>query len=182
MIPKKFIDPIRDGIKEALVHGVLAGFRVDDVRIELYDGSYHDVDSSETAFKIAGALAFQDAARNARPVVLEPMMRVDISVRTDYVNDIKDDIAIRRGQFLSLEQRDGTPFILARMPLSEMFGYDSDLKSRTQGRAHCSALWFDGYDALRSGSDGASEGGPGVRVPRPVAPKADASGIQLPEP
>jgi elongation factor G len=144
-IPKEFIKPINEGIKEALTRGVLAGYPIDDVRIELYDGSFHDVDSSEMAFKIAGSMAFQDAAKRARPVLLEPVMRVEVVVPKDYMGDVMGNLASRRGQIQSQEDRGGTQIIQARVPLSEMFGYATDLRSRTQGRATYS-MHFDRYE------------------------------------
>jgi elongation factor G len=144
-IPKEFIKPIDEGIKEALTRGILAGYPVDDVRIELYDGSYHDVDSSEMAFKIAGSMAFQDAAKKAKPVLLEPVMRVEVVVPKDYLGDVMGDLAGRRGRIQSQEDRGGTQIIKARVPLSEMFGYATDLRSRTQGRATYS-MHFDRYE------------------------------------
>jgi elongation factor G len=148
-IPKEFIKPINEGIKEALTRGVLAGYPIDDVRIELYDGSYHDVDSSEMAFKIAGSMAFQDAAKRAKPVLLEPMMRVEVVVPKDYMGDVMGNLASRRGQIQSQEDRGGTQIISARVPLSEMFGYATDLRSRTQGRATYS-MHFDRYEPAPS--------------------------------
>jgi len=145
VIPKEFIKPIDEGIKEALTRGVLAGYPIDDVRVELYDGSYHDVDSSEMAFKIAGSLALQDAAKKARPVLLEPVMRVEVVVPKDYMGDVMGDLASRRGRIQSQEDRGGTQIINARVPLSEMFGYATDLRSRTQGRATYS-MHFDRYE------------------------------------
>jgi elongation factor G len=145
VIPKEFIKPIDEGIKEALARGVLAGYPVDDVRIELYDGSFHDVDSSEMAFKIAGSLAFQDAAKRARPVLLEPVMRVEVVVPKDYMGDVMGDLSSRRGKIQAQEDRGGTQIINARVPLSEMFGYATDLRSRTQGRATYS-MHFDRYE------------------------------------
>ncbi len=144
-IPKEFIKPVDEGIKEALTRGVLAGYPIDDVRIELYDGSYHDVDSSEMAFKIAGSMAFQDAAKKARPVLLEPVMRVEVVVPKEYMGDVMGNLASRRGQIQSQEDRGGTQIISARVPLSEMFGYATDLRSRTQGRATYS-MHFDRYE------------------------------------
>jgi len=144
-IPKEFIKPIDEGIKEALTRGVLAGYPIDDVRIELYDGSYHDVDSSEMAFKIAGSMAFQDAAKKARPVLLEPVMRVEVVVPKEYMGDVMGNLSSRRGQIQSQEDRGGTQIIQARVPLSEMFGYATDLRSRTQGRATYS-MHFDRYE------------------------------------
>ncbi len=144
-IPKEFIKPIDEGIKEALTRGVLAGYPVDDVRIELYDGTYHDVDSSEMAFKIAGSMAFQDAAKKARPVLLEPVMRVEVVVPKEHMGDVMGNLSSRRGQIQSQEDRGGTQIINARVPLSEMFGYATDLRSRTQGRATYS-MHFDRYE------------------------------------
>ena len=144
-IPKEFIKPVDEGIKEALTRGVLAGYPIDDVRIELYDGSFHDVDSSEMAFKIAGSMAFQDAAKKAKPVLLEPIMRVEVVVPKDYMGDVMGDLASRRGRIQSQEDRGGTQIINARVPLSEMFGYATDLRSRTQGRATYS-MHFDRYE------------------------------------
>jgi elongation factor G len=144
-IPKEFIKPIDEGIKEALTRGILAGYPIDDVRIELYDGSYHDVDSSEMAFKIAGSMAFQDAAKKARPVLLEPVMRVEVVVPKEYMGDVMGNLSSRRGQIQAQEDRGGTQIIGARVPLSEMFGYATDLRSRTQGRATYS-MHFDRYE------------------------------------
>jgi elongation factor G len=144
-IPKEFIKPIDEGIKEALTRGVLAGYPIDDVRIELYDGSYHDVDSSEMAFKIAGSMAFQDAAKKAKPVLLEPMMRVEVVVPKEHMGDVMGNLSSRRGQIQAQEDRGGTQIIQARVPLSEMFGYATDLRSRTQGRATYS-MHFDRYE------------------------------------
>src|SRR4051812_9596730 len=144
-IPKEFIKPIDEGIKEALTRGVLAGYPIDDVRVELYDGSYHDVDSSEMAFKIAGSMAFQDAAKKAKPVLLEPVMRVEVVVPKEFMGDVMGNLSSRRGQIQSQEDRGGTQIIAARVPLSEMFGYATDLRSRTQGRATYS-MHFDRYE------------------------------------
>ena len=144
-IPKEFIKPVDEGIKEALTRGVIAGYPIDDVRIELYDGSFHDVDSSEMAFKIAGSMAFQDAAKKAKPVLLEPVMKVEVVVPKDNMGDVMGDLAGRRGRIRSQEDRGGTQIINARVPLSEMFGYATDLRSRTQGRATYS-MHFERYD------------------------------------
>jgi elongation factor G len=144
-IPKEYIKPIDEGIKEALTRGVLAGYPVDDVRIELYDGSFHEVDSSEMAFKIAGSMAFQDAAKKAKPVLLEPMMRVEVVVPKEHMGDVMGNLSSRRGHIQSQEDRGGTQIINARVPLSEMFGYATDLRSRTQGRATYS-MHFDRYE------------------------------------
>ena len=144
-IPREFIKPIDEGIREAMTTGVLAGYPVDDVGIELYDGSSHDVDSSEMAFKIAGSMAFKDAAHKAKPVLLEPVMRVEVVVPKEYMGDVMGNLSSRRGQIQSQEDRGGSQIIQARVPLSEMFGYATDLRSRTQGRATYS-MHFDRYE------------------------------------
>jgi elongation factor G len=144
-IPREFIKPIDEGIREAMTTGVLAGYPVDDLVIELYDGSYHDVDSSEMAFKIAGSMAFKDASHKARPILLEPVMRVEVVVPKEYMGDVMGDLASRRGHIQAQEDRGGTQIIAARVPLSEMFGYATELRSRTQGRATYS-MHFDRYE------------------------------------
>jgi elongation factor G len=144
-IPREFIKPIDMGIREAMTTGVLAGYPMDDVKIELYDGSYHDVDSSELAFKIAGSMAFKDAAKRAHPVLLEPVMRVEVVVPEEYMGDVIGDITRRRGHIQSMEARGGSQVINARVPLSEMFGYATDLRSSTQGRGSYS-MHFDRYE------------------------------------
>jgi elongation factor G len=144
-IPKEFIKPIDQGIREAMTTGVLAGYPMDDVKIELYDGSYHDVDSSEMAFKIAGSMAFKDAAKKAHPVLLEPVMRVEVVVPEEYMGDVIGDLTSRRGHIQQMEVRGGSQVINSRVPLSEMFGYATDLRSSTQGRGSYS-MHFDRYE------------------------------------
>ena len=144
-IPREFIKPVEEGIREALSTGVLAGYPVDDVSITLYDGSSHDVDSSELAFKIAGSMAFKEAARRAGPVLLEPVMKVEVVVPEEYMGDIMGDLSSRRGRIVSMEARGGTQIVNARVPLSEMFGYATDLRSRTQGRATYT-MHFERYE------------------------------------
>jgi elongation factor G len=131
---------------------VLAGYRIDDVRIELYDGSYHDVDSSEMAFKIAGARAFQDAAKKANPVLLEPIMWIEVVAPKEYADDVAGNLVGRRGQIQSQEDRGGTHIVSACVPLAEMFGYAADLRWRTHGRATYT-MRFDRYQQRRSGPD-----------------------------
>ena len=145
-IPKEFIKPIDMGIREAMTTGVIAGYPIDDVLIELYDGSYHDVDSNEMAFKIAGSMAFKDAAKRAHPVLLEPIMRVEVTVPEEYMGDVIGNLTGRRGHLQSMEARGSTQIINSRVPLSEMFGYATDLRSRTQGRGSYS-MHFDRYEA-----------------------------------
>jgi elongation factor G len=144
-IPKEFIKPIDQGIREAMTNGIVAGYPVVDVGVELYDGSYHDVDSSEMAFKIAGSMAFKDAAKRAKAVLLEPIMRVEVVVPKDYMGDVMGNLHSRRGHIQSQEDRGGTQIVQARVPLAEMFGYATDLRSRTQGRATYS-MHFDRYE------------------------------------
>ena len=134
-IPKEYIPAVDAGIQGAMQSGVLAGYNVVDVRVTLYDGSYHEVDSSEMAFKIAGSMAFKEACRKANPVLKEPIMQVDVSVPEEYMGDVIGDLSSRRGQIQGMEARNGAQAIGAYVPLSEMFGYATDLRSNTQGRA-----------------------------------------------
>jgi elongation factor G len=134
-IPKEFIRPIEQGIREAMESGPLAGYPVTGIRIELYDGSFHDVDSSEVAFKIAGSMAFKDATSRARPVILEPVMAVEVVTPDDYMGDVISDITSRRGRVQQMDARGNAQVISCRVPLAEMFGYATDLRSATQGRA-----------------------------------------------
>lgn len=133
-IPKEFISPVDAGIQEAMNSGVLGGYPVVDLKVRLVDGSYHDVDSSEMAFKIAGSMGFKEGCRKADPVLLEPVMRVDITVPEDYMGDVMGDISSRRGHIEGMEAVSGAQKITARVPLSQMFGYATTLRSRTQGR------------------------------------------------
>ena len=133
-IPKEYIGPAEAGMKEALEGGILAGFPMSDLRVTLYDGSYHDVDSSEIAFKIAGSIAVKEAARRAKPVLLEPIMAVEVVVPEEYMGDVIGDLNSRRGRIEGMELRGTSQIIKAHVPLSEMFGYATDLRSRTQGR------------------------------------------------
>ena len=133
-IPKEYIAPVEAGIKEALEGGVLAGFPMSDLRVRLVDGSYHDVDSSEIAFKMAGSLAIKEATRKARPVLLEPIMAVEVVVPEEYMGDVIGDLNSRRGRIEGMELRGTTQIIKSSVPLSEMFGYATELRSRTQGR------------------------------------------------
>ena len=135
-IPKEFIEPVNQGIQGAMQNGVLAGYNVVDVKVTLYDGSYHEVDSSEMAFKIAGSMAFKEAMRKADPVLTEPIMKVVTITPDDYLGDIIGDFNSRRGQIQSMEpQNNGATEVLAFVPLAEMFGYATDLRSKSQGRA-----------------------------------------------
>ena len=133
-IPKEFIEPVNTGIKGAMESGVLAGYSVVDVKVTLYDGSYHEVDSSEMAFKIAGSMAFKEAMRKANPVITEPIMKVTVITPDDYIGDVIGDVSSRRGSIQSMEQVSGGQQVTAFVPLAEMFGYATALRSRTQGR------------------------------------------------
>jgi len=137
-VPKEYIPAVEQGVKGAMESGVLAGFPVVDVKVTLYDGSYHEVDSSEMAFKIAGSMAFKEAMRKADPVILEPIMKVAVIVPDEYMGDVIGDINARRGQIQGTESRSGTQQIDALVPLSNMFGYATDLRSKTQGRGQYS--------------------------------------------
>ena len=146
-IPKEYIPAVDAGIQGAMKSGILAGYNVVDVRVELYDGSYHAVDSSEMAFKIAGSMAFKDAAKRANPIILEPMMKVTVIVPEEYMGDVIGDLNSRRGQIQGMEDRAGAKQINARVPLSEMFGYVNDLRSKTQGRGQYT-MEPDGYEPV----------------------------------
>jgi elongation factor G len=144
-IPREFIKPIEQGIREALETGPLAGYPMNGVEIELYDGTYHEVDSSEVAFKIAGSMAFQDAVKRAHPVILEPVMAVEVVTPEEYMGDVIGDITSRRGRVQQMEGRDNAQVISTRVPLAEMFGYATDLRSLTQGRATYT-MQFEAYE------------------------------------
>jgi elongation factor G len=143
-IPKEYIPSVDDGCQEAMASGPLAGYPLTDVRVSLLDGAYHDVDSSELAFKIAGIAAFKEAAKLAGPVLLEPMMSVEVTTPEDFMGDVIGDLNSRRGQIQAMDERAGARIVRALVPLSEMFGYVGDLRSRTQGRASYS-MQFDSY-------------------------------------
>ena len=135
VIPKEFIRPVEQGIVEAMKNGVLAGYPVEDVKVKLFDGSYHDVDSSEMAFKVAGSIAFKAAARKANPVLLEPIMAVEVVTPEEYMGDVIGDLNSRRGKIAGMTPRKDAQVVKATVPLSEMFGYSTTLRSMTQGRA-----------------------------------------------
>ena len=147
VIPKEYIPPIDKGMRDALQNGVLAGFPMVDVKVELVHGSYHEVDSSEQAFYIAGSMAIKEACQKAAPVLLEPIMFVEVLTPDDYMGDVMGDLNGRRGRIVSLEMRHGMQIIRANVPLSSMFGYATDLRSKTQGRATYTML-FDHYDRV----------------------------------
>ena len=147
VIPKEYITPIDKGIQEAINSGVLAGYPVVDIKIELIDGSYHDVDSSEAAFKVAGSMAVKAALKKAAPVILEPMMAVEVETPEEYMGDVMGNLSSRRGQIQGMGDRGNAKTIKAKVPLSEMFGYATDLRSTTQGRASYT-MQFDSYEAV----------------------------------
>ena len=146
-IPKEYIEPVRKGIEEAAKNGTLAGYEVVDFKATVYDGSYHEVDSSEMAFKIAGSLAFKEAMKTANPVILEPIMKVEIVTPEDYFGDLMGNVSSRRGTIQGTEDRNGSKVINAHIPLSDMFGYATDLRSRTQGRGQYT-MQFDHYEEV----------------------------------
>ena len=134
-IPKEYIPCVDQGIQGAMLSGVLAGYQVVDVKVTLLDGSFHEVDSSELAFKICGSMAFKEACQKADPVLLEPIMKVVVTAPDEYMGDVMGDVNARRGQIVGSDIRNGTAVIEANVPLSTMFGYATDLRSKTQGRA-----------------------------------------------
>lgn len=144
-IPKEYIGPIENGVKEAMENGVVAGYPMVDIKVTVYDGSYHEVDSSEMAFKIAGSMGFRSGATKADPVILEPYMKVEVTVPEDYMGDVIGDLNSRRGRIEGMEARNGAQVINAFVPLSEMFGYATDLRSKTQGRGNYS-MEVDHYE------------------------------------
>ena len=137
-MPKEFIEPINQGIQGAMQTGILAGYPVEDVKVTLKGGSYHEVDSSEMAFKIAGSMAFKDAMAKADPAIMEPIMKVSVIVPDDYMGDVIGDLNARRGQIQGMEALNGSQRINAFVPLAQMFGYATDLRSKTQGRGQYS--------------------------------------------
>jgi elongation factor G len=143
-IPREYIPSVDAGCQEAAEFGVLAGYPMVDVKVTLTDGAYHEVDSSELAFKIAGSMAFKKAAAHAGPVLLEPVMAVEVRTPEEYMGEVIGDLNSRRGQIQAMEERSGVRAVKALVPLSEMFGYVGDLRSRTQGRADYS-MQFDSY-------------------------------------
>ena len=147
VIPKEFIQPINKGIQEAMARGIQAGYPVEDIKVTVYDGSYHDVDSSEMAFKLAASMGFREGCREAKPVILEPMMKVEVETPEDYMGDVIGDISKRRGIVRGMGDRAGSKIVDAFVPLSEMFGYSTDLRSMSQGRATY-AMEFDHYDEV----------------------------------
>ncbi|MDQ7094102.1 elongation factor G [Desulfosporosinus sp. PR] len=147
VIPREYINPIGDGIEEAMQNGILAGYPAIDIKATVYDGSYHDVDSSEMAFKIAGSMAFKAGAAKADPVILEPVMKVEVTVPEEYMGDVIGDVSSRRGRIEGMEARGNSQVVRGYVPLSEMFGYSTDLRSATQGRG-VYVMQFDHYEEV----------------------------------
>ncbi len=147
VIPKEYIPAVGKGIEEAMGRGIQAGYPVEDIKVTLYDGSFHEVDSSEMAFKLAGSMGFREGARKANPVILEPMMKVEVEVPEDFMGDVIGDISKRRGQVSGMSDRSGNKIVDASVPLAEMFGYSTDLRSMTQGRATY-AMEFHHYEEV----------------------------------
>jgi elongation factor G len=138
VVPREYIPAVDKGVQEAMDNGVIAGYPMVDVKVTLYDGSYHDVDSSEMAFKIAGSMCFKEGAKKAKPVLLEPMMKVEVTTPEEYMGDVMGDLNSRRGIVQGMDDSPAGRQIKAEVPLSEMFGYATDLRSATQGRANYS--------------------------------------------
>ncbi|MBP9738429.1 elongation factor G, partial [Candidatus Saccharibacteria bacterium] len=149
VVPSEYVKPVQNGIEEAMGNGVIAGYPVVDISAELYDGSYHDVDSNEMAFKIAGSMALQAGVKNAAPILLEPVMKVEVVVPEEFMGDVIGDLNGRRGRVESMEDRSNAKVILSFVPLSEMFGYTTDIRSMTQGRAS-STMELDHYAEVPS--------------------------------
>jgi len=147
VVPQEFIAPVEKGVREAMERGIVAGFKMVDISCELYDGSYHDVDSSEIAFKIAASMGFQEAAQRARPVLLEPIMSVEVVTPEKFMGDVTGSISGKRGQIEGMEERGLARAVKAKIPLAEMFGYTTVLRSMTEGRASFT-MEFDHYEAV----------------------------------
>ena len=146
-VPREYIPSVDAGIQDAMESGVLAGYPLVGVKAILIDGAYHDVDSSEMAFKIAGSMVLKEGAKRAKPVLLEPIMAVEVRTPEDYMGDVIGDLNSRRGQIQSMDDAAGVKVVRAQVPLSEMFGYVGDLRSKTQGRA-VYTMQFDSYDEV----------------------------------
>lgn len=180
-IPNQFIAAIDEGVREALAGGVVAGHPIEGVRIRLWDGSYHDRDSSKQAFRIAGFHAALAAARNAAPVVLEPVMLVEVTVPEEHADEVESNLISRRGQIDSRENRDGTIVVHARVPLAELFGYSSDLRMRAFGRGGFKTRFF-GYKPCHIIGRDDDAGDSIVSAPLKPRPGLRDSGVALPEP
>lgn len=181
-IPERFLKSIEEGLDESRGHGVINGYPVDDVRVELYDGSYHDADSTEQAFKTAAAMAFTDAARKSKPVLLEPVMRVIVTVPQEFLGEVIGNLSQRRSQIESQDVRGGTTIVHACAPMSAMWGYATDLRGRTRGRA-THTMHFDRYERAPDNPDLPDDDrGSFVGAPRRPAPTGKDFRVALPEP
>ena len=179
-IPKEFVKPVEQGIKEAMEGGVLAGYPLVDVKAVLYDGSYHDVDSNEMAFKIAGSMAFKEAARKASPVLLEPVMSVEVVAPEESMGTIIGDLNSRRGRIEGIEHRAGSQVVKAMVPLAEMFGYATNMRSNTQGRATFS-MHFNRYEEAPLRPDSGFEtAGVIAKLPRNPSPRTGHASADIP--
>ena len=180
-IPSEFIESVEAGIREALSRGIVAGYPTDGVQVELYDGSYHDVDSTKETFRIAGFLAARDAVQKAAPVLIEPVMLLEVTVPEECVEDVMANVIARRGTIDSRRDCDGTCVILARAPLAELFGYATDLRARTAGRGAFKTRFYR-YQPRRVA--GGEDGGRESMVGAPLKPRPNprVSGVALPEP
>jgi elongation factor G len=147
VIPREYIAPVEAGVREAMTNGVLAGYPIVDVEVTLYDGSYHDVDSSEMAFRVAASIAFKNGIMKAKPILVEPIMKVEVIVPEEYMGDVIGDINSRRGSILGMETEIATHIIKSHVPLAEMFGYSTILRSKTQGRGTYS-MEFSHYQTV----------------------------------
>jgi elongation factor G len=147
VVPKEYIKPVENGIRESLENGIIAGYPMIDVKATLYDGSYHEVDSNEMAFKTAGSIAIKEATRKAGPILLEPIMLVEVTTSEEFYGDVIGDMNRRRGTILGMESRGATHVVRGHVPLAEMFGYVNDLRSMTSGRANYS-MEFSHYDPV----------------------------------
>jgi elongation factor G len=178
-IPSEFIESVEAGIRESLSKGLVAGYPIHGVQVELYDGSYHDVDSTNAAFKTAGFLAARDAVQKAAPVLLEPVMLLEITVPEEYVDDVMGNIIARRGLIDSRQDRDGTCVLLGRAPLAELFGFAADLWGRTAGRGAFKTRFYRYQPRRAAGGDDRESM---VGAPLKPTPNLRVSGVALPEP
>jgi elongation factor G len=152
-IPKEYIPAVQEGVEEAMKNGVLAGYPMQDIKVTLFDGKYHEVDSSEMAFKIAGSIGFKEGARRANPILLEPIMAVEVTTPEDYMGAVMGDLSSRRGRIEGMEARHGEQVITAKVPLANMFGYSTDLRSMSQGRANYTMEFFAYEEAPKAVAD-----------------------------
>jgi elongation factor G len=180
-IPKPFMSSIDIGIRESMANGVLRGYPIVDVRVEVYDGSYHDTDSSDAAFQTAAALAFQQAAKNAEPVVLEPVMQVVVRTDDSYAKSVIDGLRMRRGEIQARMHEPDQDVITARVPLAELFGFEAQLRAETYGHGSCSIRFAD-YQPVVQGPAGDDDHTSRVGAPRRPAPNLRSSAASVPEP